>query len=180
MHVWAKRFHFAVKLRYICGETYWTLSTSLLCRKAALCAGSSHLAKVEQIVSSFLLAMWLGRSAHMVGGRETWLGLGDPRKEHVSRTCFCYDRAVSSLPYFSITSQIYSGFSVSFFFLAFFFPFFPPDFLAVCLKRTELEWKPLIIFMAALSEGPNMMGSPGWALYTLKQREACCPEELLI
>lgn len=121
MHVWAKRFHFAVKLRYVCGETYWTLSTSLLCRKAALCAGSSHLAKVEQIVSSFLLDMWLGRSAHVVGGRETWLGLGDPQKEHVSWTCFCSDRAVSSSPYFSITSQIYSGFSVSFFFFSFFF-----------------------------------------------------------
>lgn len=69
MHVFAKQFPSAAKLRYVCGQAYRTLSTSLLCRKAPLCAGSSHPAEVEQIVSSFLLAVWLGRPAHAVGGK---------------------------------------------------------------------------------------------------------------
>ena len=51
-----------------------------LCSAGKPCAGSSRLAEVEQIVSSFLLAVWLGRSAHAVGGKEDVVRSGGASK----------------------------------------------------------------------------------------------------
>lgn len=76
MHIFAKRFPSADKLWYVCGQTFRTLSTVLLFKEAAPCAGSSHPAELEQIASSFLLAMCLGRPTHAVSGKGDMVSSG--------------------------------------------------------------------------------------------------------
>lgn len=120
MHISAKRFPSADKLWYVCGQTFHTLSPALLFKEAAPCAGS-HPAELEQIASSFLLAMWLGRPAHVVGGKADTVSSGRASKGACQlnllllwQSCFMLALLQRSFP----DLQWGVGF--------FFFRFFPP------------------------------------------------------